>query len=339
MTARSPIDPDGDRSWTGSPDAALHDGASCMNRRRFARVAGLLGAFAAGWGPALDLAVAAPIQRSGASRLRLGLAAYSFRDWFVDSSHRTGPPRGPLERHMDLFRFLDFCAEHGCDGAELTSYYFPADADHAFMARVRRHAFVRGLSISGTAVGNTFTHEPGSLRDEQLGLVRRWIRHASILGAPHIRVFAGDRQPGQSHEQAKERCIESLRQCAAWAGEQGIVLGLENHGGIVARSEDLVDIVERVQSPWVGINLDTGNFHTPDPYADLERCAPYAVNVQFKGMVRPQGQALQEADWDRTFALLRAARYQGYVVLEYEVEADPWVEVPRWLERMKRWMG
>lgn len=239
---------------------------------------------------------------------------------------------------MDMFRFVDYCAEQGCRGAELTSYYFPPNVTDEQLAQVRRHAHLRGITVTGTAVGNDFCHPPGAERDRQLALVKDWIAKAAIMGAPHIRVFAGDAH-GQSLGDAKKRCIEALEECAELAGRRGIMLGIENHGGIVAEADDLIDIVRTVQSPWVGINLDTGNFHTDDPYADLARCAPWAVNVQFKGRISRRGQKPEPADFGRTFQLLRDAKYQGWVVLEYEFEEDPWVLVPRLLAQMREQTG
>jgi sugar phosphate isomerase/epimerase len=90
-----------------------------------------------------------------------------------------------------------------------------------------------------------------------------------------------------------------------------------------------------VDSPALGINLDTGNFNTSDPYADLERCAPYAINVQLKGELHPRGQPKTAADLTRLVRILREANYQGYVALEYESAEDPWKAVPPLLRRMK----
>jgi sugar phosphate isomerase/epimerase len=267
-----------------------------------------------------------PIVRKGPARLQLSLAAYSFRQYFG----KAGP------KPLDMFRFIDFCAEHGCAGTELTSYYFPKDLTNDYLLDIRRHAFLRGIAVSGTAVGNTFTHRPGSQRDEQIAMVKRWIDHAAVMGAPHIRIFAGTLQQGMSPEEAKKLCIQAIEECADYAGKKGIFLGIENHGGIVAEARDLLDIVRAVKSAWVGINLDTGNFHSVDPYAELAACAPYAVNVQVKVEVRRQGQAEPEpADLTRIVQLLRDAGYQGYVALEYEAKPDPWTHVPLWLCRMQ----
>ncbi len=272
-----------------------------------------------------------PFQRAGKPRLRLALAAYSFRD-------QLQPPKNGTPT-MDLFQFIDFCADQGCEGAELTSYYFPPDVTDEFLVKVRRHAHLRGVSVSGTAVGNDFCLPPGPKRDADMASVREWIRRAAVLGAPHIRVFAGTAH-GQPEAEAKKLCITALEEAAAEAGKHGIFLGIENHGGIVAEAGQLLDIVRSVNSPWIGINLDTGNFHTDDPYADLARCAPYAVNVQFKGKVRAREQKeAVTADFPRTFQILRDANYQGWVALEYEMAEDPWKRVPELLKEMKPFMG
>ena len=289
----------------------------------------------AGFGLLENFAAAvAPFPHAGPSRLLLSLAAYSFRDYFKDTNHRRDKETDAARR-IDLFQFVDFCAAHGCQGAELTSYYFPADVNTEFLIRLRRHAFLRGVAVSGTAVGNTFTGPAGEARDKEIAHVKKWVDRAQVLGAPHIRVFAGDAK-GQPKDEAKKNCIAALEESGEYAGQAGIFLGLENHGGIVGEPADLLDIVRAVKSPWVGINLDTGNFRTDDPYSDLAACAPYAVNVQMKGEIHPRGsKTAQPADLPRLVKILREANYQGYVALEYESAEDPWQAVPRLLQQMK----
>ena len=264
-----------------------------------------------------------PIARTGPARLRLGLAAYSFRDFFKD------PQR------MDFMKFIDFCAAHGCDGAELTSYYFPADVTDEALLAVRRHAFLRGVSITGTAVGNTFALPDGPELDKQKASVKQWIDRAAVLGAPHIRVFAGSAK-GIDEAAARRQVVKSLEELGAHAAAKGVWLGVENHGGVVATPDGLLEIVRAVQSPAVGINLDTGNFHGEDPYADLERCAPWAVNVQVKVEVRRAGaKAAEPADLTKIAAMLRRVSYQGWVTLEYEAKPDPFTAVPQHLAALK----
>lgn len=302
---------------------------STLNRRSFLKTTGAAGVSLAGLG-LLETSTSRgvePIQRTGKPRLHLSLAAYSFRERFKAKSP---------EKPFTLFDFVDYCADHNLAGAELTSYYFPESTDDAFLLRLKRHAFVRGIPISGSAVGNNFVLPKGPQRDAQIAMVKLWIDRCALLGAPHIRVFAGPVHKELSAADSKKLCIEAMEDCAEYAGRKGIFLGLENHGGIVAELDGLLEIVRAVKSPWVGINLDTGNFHTDDPYADLAKCAPYAVNVQYKIEMRPRGQTQnQPADPARIVKILRDANYQGYVALEHETKEDPWKTVPGWLEKLR----
>lgn len=306
-----------------------------MNRRRFFSTAG---AFALG---ATVLPAIEPIQRKGKSRLMLGLAAYSFRDsmrWM-----KGGKDNGKLaegEKGWDVFDFIDYCADQGGIGAELTSYYFPPDVDEKYLLEVRRYAYLRGVQIAGTAVGNTFTHPAGPERDSEIAYVKQWIVNAALMGAPHIRVFAGTVQKGSSAEEAEKNCLECYKECLEFAAQKGVFLGLENHGGIVAEPEPLVRMVRAVDNPWAGINFDAGNFRTKDPYADLAKIAPYAVNVQLKMTIRPEGQkAGVPTDVERVVKILRDANYQGWFTLEYEDKEDAKVAVPRILNELRPLMG
>ncbi|MCS6863319.1 MAG: sugar phosphate isomerase/epimerase, partial [Abditibacteriales bacterium] len=85
-----------------------------------------------------------------------------------------------------------------------------------------------------------------------------------------------------------------------------------------------------------GVNLDTGNFRSADPYADLAKVAPYAVNVQVKTEIAPAGGKRTEADLPRIIAILRQVGYRGYVVLEYEAAEDPRTAVPKWVEALRK---
>jgi len=271
--------------------------------------------------------------------MRLGLAAYSFRQFFKEASE-PGSQAAPDGRPFDMLRFIDYCSEQGCDGAEVTSYYFPPQVSNDYLLKVKQRAFLKGVALSGTAVGNTFTLDAGPKREEQMTLVKRWVDNAALMGAPHIRVFAGNTQKGSTFEQAVKNCIAALEEAADYSGSKGVFLGIENHGGIVASSKTLVDIVEAVKSPWVGINLDTGNFHTEDPYADLAKCAARAINVQFKAEIRAAKEKKSSpADVSRIIRILRDVGYLGYLTLEYESSESPWTAVPRLLNSLRDGMS
>lgn len=276
-----------------------------------------------------------PFTRPGPPRLQLALAAYSFRKYF---RWMRGKPQQPAvaDRALTMAGFIDLAADLGFDGAELTSYFFdPAELD-AGLPDLRRQAFLRGISLSGTAVGNNFARPPGTIRDQEIADVKRWVDRAARLGMPHVRVFAGPVPKELTDIQARRLCIEALEETADYAGSRGVMLGLENHGGLVTTADELLAIVRAVNSRWFGVSLDTGNFHSETVYKDLARCAAYAVNVQYKVEIRRERRGPAEpADSRRVVGLLRDAGYQGFVALEYEAAADPFTAVPEHLAELR----
>jgi sugar phosphate isomerase/epimerase len=260
------------------------------------------------------------------SSLKLSCAAYSFRDQLGGSSPS-----------LTLEEFVDFCARQDLDAVELTSYYF-RDTAPEYLARLRRRAYVNGLAISGTPVGNNFCHPPGPERAKEVQHVKTWIDHVVRLGSQAIRVFSGGAPKGRTEEEARAWAIECLREVAAYAGERGILLGLENHGGITSTADGLLALVRGVDSPWLGVNLDTGNFSV-DPYGEMEKAAPYAVSVQVKVKVRGPGGKPEDADFARVVRILREAGYRGYLALEYEEAEEPMAAVPRHLKALREALG
>lgn len=271
-----------------------------------------------------------PIGRTRPSHLKLSLAAYSLRQ-LLDFQN----PK------MDMFGFVDFAADQGLDGVEPTSYWLPPDVSAPYLRRLQQYAFLRGLDISGTAIRNDFCVPPGPKRDEDLASVRAWIDRASELGAPVIRIFGGTVPKGDSEDAAAERVIAGIESLLPYAVEKGVTLALENHGGITATPAQLLRLVRGVKAPQggFGVNLDTGNFHGDDPYADLAELAPYAVNVQVKTEISRRGQKKEDADLGKFIQILRDAKYSGYVVLEYEAAEDPLTAVPRHLKTLRSLIG
>jgi sugar phosphate isomerase/epimerase len=290
------------------------------SRRQFLRSA----AFAAsGLAAGAPLAHATePIARKGPPRLKLSISAYSYRQFL-----------GRKEKPMTYDEFIEKGAELNLDGVEPTSYWI-RDTSPKYLRHLRSKAFQLGLDISGTAIGNDFGHPPGPRRDQQIAHTKKWVDHAEILGAPVIRIFAGSKKKGQSDEEAHRLMVEGIDECCAYAGEHGIFLALENHGGPTGSAEGLLKIVHDVKSPWFGVNLDTGNFRTPDPYADIATAARYALNVQVKVDLRVGGKH-QATDYKRLVKILRDARYRGYLALEYEAREDPLVAIPRHIEALR----
>jgi sugar phosphate isomerase/epimerase len=259
--------------------------------------------------------------------VKLSLAAYSFRQ-ALDLKKPT----------MTLFDFIDLAATLPLDAVELTSYYF-AETSDAYLAKLKAHATAKKLAISGVPVGNNFCLKDDTKRREQIDLVKAWTERAAKLGAKTVRIFAGNLEKGDTLDEAQKRVVAAIEECCEVAAKHGIMLAMENHGGITATPEQLLALVKPVKSPALGVNIDTGNFRTPDPYADLAKIAPYGVVCQVKTEVTPTGKKTEEADLKRAVKILKDANFHGYVALEYEAKEDPKTAVPRYVKELRALIG
>ncbi len=245
--------------------------------------------------------------------MRLGCAAYSYRDLLKPGL-------------MSLLEFVDACADMGMDGVELTSYYFPS-THTAYLHDLKRHCFLRGMHILGTAVGSNFTQADATKRAENVAMTKAWIDHSVVLGAPCIRVFAGPIPVDTLEEAAHGWALACLQECVSYAAERGVVVALENHGGVTSTAVQVQKFLDVIESPWFGINLDFGNFRV-DPYAEFAQLAPRTVTTHVKVTSR-FGDERGPVDYRRVRQVMETAGYRGYLSIEFEEQEDPTVGVPR----------
>jgi len=268
--------------------------------------------------------------------LKLSLAAYSFNRVLP----RAYTPDQLADAKFTLEKFIEYCADQNLDGCELTSYYFPKEVTDAYLLSLKEKTFRLGLDISGTAIGNDFCVADPAAWEAQLQLCRTWVDHAATFGAPVIRIFAGKVPKGATEEAAIARCVEGINRSLEYAATKGVILALENHGGITATPEQMMKIISGVTpSPWFGVNFDGGNFRTEDPYGDLAKIAPLAVNAQVKVEIAPNNGKKEPADLARVVKILKDANYRGYLVLEYEGAEDPFKAVPKYLDELRTLIG
>ena len=245
--------------------------------------------------------------------MKLGTCAYSYRDLLTAGK-------------MTLLEFLDTAAGLGFDGVEWTAYYFP-ETTKEYLTRIKRETFVRGLDISGTAVGGNFADADEAKRRNQITHVKSWIERSAWLGSSVLRVFAGGCPEGTERSVAEQWVRDGLAECAEMAEEEGVILALENHGGLTADADGTLALITPLDSPWVRLNLDFGNF-TGDVYAQYAKCAPYAATTHTKVTVR-QGDRREQVDYRRVVRIMREAGYRGYISIEYEEKEPPIVGVDR----------
>jgi len=284
-----------------------------------------------------------PIPRAGGAYLKTSLNAYSFIELLNLNAKDSS-------KGADLFQVCDFCAKHNFDAVDLTGYFFPGypnAPDDGYINELKRHAFDLGLDISGTGVRNDFTAAKKTTREEGVNRIKTWIEVAAKLGAPAIRAFADSQPPFGNWQQASNNATrdeveawmaDDLRACAEHGKKFGVVIAVQNHGDFIKTGEEHLSLLSRVDHPWCAALVDTGKYLTPDPYADIERMAPYAVNWQIKETTGSSADS-PATDMLKLVKIIRKSGYRGYVPIETlsmkRVGYDSFVEVPRMLAQLR----
>jgi sugar phosphate isomerase/epimerase len=261
---------------------------------------------------------ALPLEKK--ARLRPALCAYSFRN--------------ELQKKLMTYEDLVVKAvEWEIDGLDMTVYWLPT-TERAWLLDLRRKAYRLGVEIYSISVRTELTKPQQADRDAQVAEIRKWVDVAAALGAGHIRVFGGNVPKGVTEEQAVPWVVECLKRGGEYAGQHGVILGLENHGGICTRAERILEMVKKTDSPWVAINLDTGNFRT-EAFKQIEMCLPYSANVQVKAEMTFDDGTRGPQDWDKVVSIIAASGYKGYLALEYEAKEPAPTAVPRLLGQLR----
>jgi sugar phosphate isomerase/epimerase len=310
------------------------------NRRDFLNSGALLPLMAAtGTGLAsLQLQAAEPIKRVGGAKLKISLNAYSFSKLLNDNLKGRG-------KGMTLFDLLDFCAEHNFDAIDPTGYFFPGyptPPSDDYINNFKRRAFQLSLDISGTGVRNDFATPDEAIRSEGVRHAKEWVEVAAKLGAPVLRVFAGPVPEGEEWETVAKRMAKNLREVADHGKKFGVLVGVQNHGDMLKTAAETIQIVDMVNSDWFGVIVDTGYFLTPDPYVDIDKVMPFAVNLQIKES--PFGKESNvRTDLPKLVKIIRDNEYRGYLPIETlslpNRPYDPKQLVPKFLAELRQALG
>jgi L-ribulose-5-phosphate 3-epimerase len=262
--------------------------------------------------PALAAATQLNAQSRFKGRLRPGLVAYTYRSQLQSKKFS----------YEDVIRMV---SDFGLQGLDTTVYWFP-DTSNQYLAGLRRTAYKNGISLYSVAVRVRLCQPTKELQMAEAETAKKWVDVAERLGATHVRVFGGSIPKGVAEAQAIDMAVETAKRAAEYAGSKGIILGVEDDGGLTTNAGPTIEIVKKTDSPWVGMNLDTGNF-PKDGYAQTESAIPYAVSTHVKAFVTTPDGKKEKADFDRLFGMFAKGGYRGFVSLEYE-EKDAETAVP-----------
>jgi sugar phosphate isomerase/epimerase len=253
-------------------------------------------------------------------RLFSGCCAYSYRKYLAGGK-------------MTMEDFIRKGVELGIDGVDMTGYWFKS-TEPAYLASLRHLAFKNGVCFSGAATGASTVQADPAKRSQVLDDIKKWVDVTDLLGAPHLRVFAGKLPEGATLDQAITWTVEILKPASDYSGKKGITLGVEDHQGITQNAHTCIEILHRVDSPFVGINLDITHFQptaTADAYAQIQATIPFATHTHIRD-VFDDGQPI---DLDRVWQLFARGGYKGYMSAEYEGKEEAITGVPKLIDKIK----
>lgn len=280
---------------------------------------------------ALAAPKAASAKTTGA-HVKLGLASYSY--WHF---------RDPK---ISIETVIEKASAFGVQGVDILHRQMdlpekePLRPDHrAYLRRLKRHAFVNGVDLICVSTHQSFVSPKPEVVTANVEHTIKCIEMAYDLGIPCIRINTGrwgvydfDKlmanrgvEPvldGYTEEDGFKWCIDGITRCLPKAEECGVVLALENHWGLARTPEGLMRIVNAIQSPWLGVLMDTGNF-LEEPYPKLEKIAPRTIFVQAKTYYGGGEWYTLDLDYSRVAGILEKVGYNGYVSLEMEGKEAP----------------
>jgi sugar phosphate isomerase/epimerase len=271
-----------------------------MNRRELLKTVGV-GALAVPFGAPL-YAQAKP--NGGPARLIPGCCAYSYNQVLKSGAMTLND----LILQAVAMRLL---------AVDITTYYLES-TEPEYLRGLRHFAFKHAVVISGVSCRASTVQADAAKRADVVPEIKQWVDVADQLGASHLRIFAGVLPAGVRKQDAIDWTVEAMKAACEYSGRKGIMLGLEDHQGVTQTADVCVEIMQRVQSPYAGINVDITNFiATPaqDAYAQIAACMPYASgNIH----IRDHFPDHSPVDMERVWQIFIHAGYQGYVSAEYE---------------------
>ena len=281
-----------------------------------------------------------PGESAGGARLSnpIGVSTYSF--W-----------RFGEDEHLPIDRCIDYAAEWGFDAVEVLEVQM-LRKDKPYLRELKRRAFVNGMSLCGMSTHQGFVSPDAEKRKANINRTIDSLELAYELGIPTIRVNTGrwgttasfddlmanrglePPLPGYTDEDAFPWVIDCFERIIPIAERLGVVMGLENHWGLGLTPEGVLRIVDAIDSPWLQVTLDTGNF-LEDPYDRLEMLAPKAVFVQAKTYYGGGKWYTLDLDYPRIAELLKRHNYRGFISLEFEGKEDYHTAIPRSLALLR----
>ena len=288
-----------------------------MNRRTFIQYSAITGGVA-GLSPAL---AANHLQDEGVV-FEISLAQWSLRSKL-------------FKKKLDNLDFPAYTKNsYGIKAVEYVSQFFPEKitVSEAYAKQLAQRAEDEG--VRNVLIMVDYYREEGKLaspkaKTRKLAAENHqvWIDAAKILGCHAIRVNAFGYEKEATYAEAQEDFVDGLGRLVEYASKEEIVVMVENHGGYSSNGKWLVEVMEKVNSPYCATLPDFGNFRISkdeqyDPYQGVEELMPFAKGVSAKSMVFDEAGNEANLDYRKLMKIVKDSGFKGFVGIEWGGKGD-----------------
>jgi sugar phosphate isomerase/epimerase len=280
-----------------------------------------------------------------AARERVAVAAYPFREFIVGWKGWDGnsPSALPKAQQMQLKDFAAHVAEKfNVHKIEPWSRLFPS-TDPKYLAGFRAavekaHSAVVDIAVDGE---NSQYSPDAAERDRALASSKEWVDVGAALGSPSIRTHI---QGSKDSKPDVDRAAETLARVAEYGAKKNVVISLENDDAVSEDPFFIVQVIEKVNNPWLRSLPDFGNsLNTHDDdfnYRAMDAMFAHAYSICHvkDGEIDEQGKPTH-VDLARTFGILKKNGFKGYCSIEFDAPGDPYKPTAELVEKTVKFLS
>jgi sugar phosphate isomerase/epimerase len=266
--------------------------------------------------------------------MKVGIDSYCYHRFFGEVYSDQKPPA----KKMTMQDFLKRAKELKVDGVSLESCFFPPNVDQAWFKDLKAQ-----LDESKFDRVYAWGHPDGLERGQNWTAYEEMVAgipNAKAIGADVMRVVGSSLMfRHEPHGPQIKALVKMFKKAVKVAKDTGVKLAVENH--IDFTSDEILQMLELVDSEYFGLNFDTGNFLRllDDPIKGMEKLAPYVLATHVKDLM-PDKNA-RPTDWhffagvpvgkglidNQTLAqLLYKANFKGFLAVEIDHPHTDWTE-------------
>ncbi len=268
--------------------------------------------------------------------MKIAIDSYCYHRYFGESYPNLQTDPGT---RMTVWDFLKRAKKHRVQGVSIESCFLPPLDDRALGTRrddLDDDGFER-VWAWGHPNGLRSGTDPAEAKD----LVKH-LAFAQRIGAKVMRIAGGSRRTRPASWAVHKRKLGGmLKKLVGPARDHGVVLAVENHIDMLA--DEMVDLITTVNSPWIGVCLDTGNNLRmfEDPVVVAEKLAPFTRATHIKDLTAYKGNPRDYSFWPsvplgdglvdmkQVIGFLRKARYDGLLAIEVDYLHPDYVDEDR----------